>query len=60
MKNGKTSEMGDIRLKKGYHQGRRHKIQDMQVFKAFIDNNHDKTLKELAGISSKHSATTTG
>ncbi|WP_341763810.1 helix-turn-helix domain-containing protein [Candidatus Tisiphia endosymbiont of Beris chalybata] len=51
-------EGGDITPKKGYQKGHNNKIKDMEEFKEFIDNNQDKSLKELARIFGKCGATT--
>jgi transposase len=52
-------ERGDIKAKGGYQKGHSHKIRNMDEFKEFIDNNKDKSLKELAIASSgKYSAAT--
>ena len=49
---------GDIRPKIGYQKGHSKKITNMTEFKELIDNNADKSLKELSRISNKWSAAT--
>lgn len=49
---------GTVEAKMYYQKGHSHKIKDMNIFKSFIDNNKDKSLKELARISDKYSAVT--
>ena len=51
-------ERGDITPKARYQKGHSNKIKDMEEFKEFINNNKDKSLKELAKISGKYCATT--
>lgn len=41
---------GDIKYKTGYHKGPAHKITDLEVFRKFIEDNNDKSSKELAQI----------
>jgi len=48
---------GDIAPKMGYQKGSGHKIKDLEEFKIFIDNNKNKSLKELGRISGVSSAT---
>jgi transposase len=49
---------GEVKPKENYQKGHSIKIKDVQEFKELIDNNKDKSLKELAKISGKYSATT--
>lgn len=49
---------GEIRPKVGYQKGHSKKITNMAEFKKLIDNNADKSLKELARISNRWSAST--
>lgn len=49
---------GDIKPKVGYQRGHGKKITNMSEFKELIDNNADKSLKELARISNRWSAAT--
>jgi transposase len=41
-------ETGDINAKTGYHRGHRRKIKDIEKFKRFVEENYDKSSKELA------------
>ena len=46
------------RSKKGYQKGHGNKIKDIKSFKDLIDQNKDRTLKELERISGRYSAAT--
>lgn len=54
----KQKQEGGVEAKVGYQKGHSKKITNMKEFKELIDNNADKSLKELARISNKWSATT--
>jgi transposase len=51
-------ETGDIKPKESYQKGHGIKITDIKEFKELIDNNKDKSLKELAKVSGKYAPTT--
>ena len=47
-----------IKPKEGYQKGHSNKITNLKEFKELIDNNKDKSLKELARLSGKYAPTT--
>ncbi len=51
-------ERGDVKSREGYQKGHSNKITNYDELKALVDNNKDKSLKELAGLYGKCSATT--
>lgn len=51
-------EGSDLKPKEGYQRGHNIKIIDLNEFKEFIDKNKDKSLKDLAKLSGKYSAST--
>ena len=51
-------ENGSCESKKGYQKGHSHKIKDKDKFKKFVNDNKDKSCKELAHLWGKISAST--
>ena len=49
---------GNCEPKKGYQKGHSHKIKDKDKFKKFINDNKDKSCKELGHLWGKISAST--
>lgn len=51
-------EKGDVKPKEGYQKGHSNKITNYDDFKALLDSNKDKSLRELASLYGKCSAAT--
>lgn len=43
-------ETGDIKAKLGYQKGHSHSVTDLEAFKKFLEENSDKTGRELANL----------
>lgn len=43
-------ETGDVKARQRYRGGHSHCVTDLEAFKMFIENNSDKTAKELAAL----------